>query len=88
MAASRLPAPGTMLGPCAEEGCGHIDCNATRADAAKVCRFCQKPIGYETEYFADPLGQEQREDMPTMASCLVHAACLEEAAEAQRRYAR
>jgi len=62
-----VPKPGTKAGPCVGE-CKHIDCAATRADAAKICRHCGKPIGYETAYYADgPVDQD--------FSKLKHAVC-------------
>jgi hypothetical protein len=64
MAAGRLPVPGSEFGPCPEP-CQHIDCAATREDAAQVCRICDKPIGYEVRFYQS-------------AGQLVHAACLEE----------
>lgn len=52
MAPGSLPAPGTEFGPCAE-ACAHRDCNVTRADAAKLCNVCTKPIGYNTLFFQE-----------------------------------
>ena len=73
MAASRLPAPGTPYGPCLDPQCGHADCALTRRDAARRCRLCERPIGYETRVYRDP-------DQPPAhdPQQLVHAACLEE----------
>jgi hypothetical protein len=68
MAASRLPKPGSQLGPC-RHACTHRDCAASRTMAATICRFCRKPVGYETRFYN--------------ASGLCHAACLEEATESQ-----
>lgn len=65
MAAGRLPAPGTELGPCVPS-CGHTDCAETRTMAATSCFLCGKPIGYETSLYQEP---DKR---------LVHAACMEE----------
>lgn len=50
MAAGRLPAPGTQYGPC-EGSCQHIDCAATRAQAASLCTICGTPIGYEVRFY-------------------------------------
>ena len=68
MAASMIPKPGTMHGPCMEP-CTHRDCAMSRKDADKVCRHCGKTIGYETLYFADgnPDGDKYSE--------LVHYIC-------------
>lgn len=65
MAAGMLPKPGTPLGPCDGE-CEHIDCAATREQAASACRLCHAEIGYDTRFYIDP---ENR-------SRYVHAACL------------
>ncbi len=72
MAAGRLPSPGkvvrgTEIGPCVEP-CAHTDCAATRATAAALCKWCGKPIGYETGYFEGDDGTE-------------HELCLLEAIE-------
>lgn len=75
MAAGRLPAPGTEFGPCivptpdgkGSDACGHTDCAATRAEAATICRFCGKEIGYETRFYIE---SDTRQ--------LVHADCLED----------
>lgn len=72
MAASTLPAPGTKYGPC-ENGCDHIDCNVTRGQAGEVCRFCDKPIGYEKRFYSD--------EEPGR---LAHADCLEDSIENER----
>lgn len=66
MAAGRLPAPGTEFGPCLEP-CQHNDCAATRADAAAICRFCSKEIGYDRRFYID-----------SDTRSLVHADCLED----------
>lgn len=72
MAACRLPAPGTELGPC-EKQCTHRDCAATREDAGRRCDRCGKPIGYEIRYYdvssrAAQAGQR----------LLAHASCEED----------
>jgi len=71
MAAGHLPKPGTELGPCLDEACGHIDCAATRAMAAAVCHFCQTPIGYDRGFVHDPDSQETQN-----IKRLVHFDCL------------
>lgn len=63
MSAAKLPAPGTVLGPCPRP-CEHTDCAAARIQAKDPCAICNKPIGWETRFYKD----EGR---------LVHAACLE-----------
>lgn len=66
MAAGRLPAPGTDLGPCVGN-CLHTDCAATRAQAHEICHFCRNQIGYETRFYVEATTRQ-----------LVHAACLED----------
>jgi len=68
MAAGILSAPGTEYGPCEDVDCGHTDCAATRAQAASLCRYCDKPIGYETRFYNEDQG-------------CVHALCAEVAEE-------
>lgn len=72
MAASSLPEPGkvvrgTEIGPCVNS-CKHTDCAQTRAMAESICRFCDKPIGYEISFYNDKQGDKDS---------LVHAVCLE-----------
>ena len=69
MAASLLARPGTKSGPCKNK-CTHRDCAATRADAAHVCKFCKKQIGYDTLYYR-------------VEGELQHAACAEACAAAR-----
>lgn len=38
--------------------CDHIDCNAIRTDAARLCKLCGKPIGLGSKYYG--LGDEMR----------------------------
>ncbi len=71
MAASRLPAPGTDLGPCSSP-CKHIDCDANRRMAADTCPYCKKPIGYDRRFYELRGG-----------SVLAHAACHEDAVESE-----
>ncbi len=71
MAYALLASPGKVvngieIGPCVEE-CVHIDCAQTRTQAAKVCHFCGKPIGYETEF------QKDNEDRLVHFWCAVDA---------------
>lgn len=74
MAAVSIPAPGTPLGPCPttkgrhELTCGHLDCRDSRRTAAKVCRICNRPIGYDTRYYV--AGDNVEPDH-------THAICLE-----------
>ena len=67
MAAASLSPPGTEFGPC-EDACGHRDCARTRQMAATVCRFCEKPIGYDRRFYQGPEGPDD----------LDHASCLED----------
>ena len=67
MAAGRLPKPGSKYGPCVR-ACKHIDCRETRNTAATACRFCDRPIGYDTAYIRARL-----------SSSLAHEACMYEA---------
>lgn len=66
MAALALSKPGKKDGPCESE-CQHRDCAERRARAAKVCHFCQKPIGFARRFYNDPDNTEG----------LVHADCLD-----------
>lgn len=73
MAASRLPKPGSKLGPC--KRCEHRDCRETRATADSACRYCGGVIGFEVRYYRDP-------DGPAVTPfAYVHAACHEDAIE-------
>ncbi len=69
MAAGVLSAPGTEFGTCAEP-CLHTDCAATRSIAETICRFCDKPIGYDRRFYND--------------AGYVHASCLEDSIEQER----
>lgn len=71
MAAGILHKPGSKLGPCAE-ACHHRDCAETRGQAAALCVYCGKPIGYETRFYVE-----------TGARSMAHAECSEEAADAR-----
>ncbi len=51
MAAYTIPAPGTELGPCIDDPCGHVDCEEARRRAELLCDVCQQPIGFETRHF-------------------------------------
>jgi hypothetical protein len=44
--------------------------------SARLCRFCGKAIGYEIRFYQDPDG---------LGDALVHAACLEDSVEKERR---
>jgi hypothetical protein len=78
MAAGRLPEPGTEFGPCIDPACGHIDCAQTRQMAENLCKYCLKPVGYETRFY---LIADMVDDQPTKTT--VHAYCHEEAIEAE-----
>jgi len=68
MAATRLPKPGTRLGPCASP-CQHLDCASTRSHAEQPCPVCKAPIGYEVRYYCHD-------------GVFVHADCEEDAVTA------
>ena len=76
MAAVTLPKPGTTYGPCVPD-CLHRDCAITRTMAARICHFCTYFIGYDTRFYSDP-------DDPN-PNALVHALCLEESVENERK---
>ncbi len=63
MAASILPGPGSIWGPC-DEPCSHSDCGLTHEQARTECELCNEPIGFENRFYDD------REHG------LVHAGCL------------
>lgn len=73
MAAGYIHEPGTRYGPCMDP-CKHRDCAASREDAATVCPYCEKPIGYHTHYYRES----------DHGGRLVHAACLEVVIERER----
>jgi len=50
-----LPEVGSELGPCPEP-CEHIDCKQTRQMAQRICRYCDKPIGYQRAVQQDEEG--------------------------------
>jgi hypothetical protein len=51
----RIPAPGTVYGPCSDP-CEHVDCAQARAKAGKLCVRCAKPIGYEISFYQTEYG--------------------------------
>ena len=61
--------PGTRNGPCIAK-CNHKDCDASRQQAASICWLCEKPVGFDTRFYAADGG-------------FVHALCLEESEEAK-----
>lgn len=75
MAAERLPSPGTEYGPCLDPSCGHVDCAQTRQMAENLCKYCLKPVGYETRFYLINVASSQP------AKMTVHASCHEEAIE-------
>lgn len=79
MAAGRLPAPGIEFGPCIDQACGHIDCAQTREMAENLCKYCLKPVGYETRFYLINVESSR----PTKMT--VHASCYEEAIEEERK---
>jgi hypothetical protein len=48
--------------------------------ATIVCRFCQRPIGYETPFCGDPYSKKMDD--------LVHWNCLVDSVEAERKQQR
>ncbi len=69
MDSASLAAPGQPAGPCLDPNCGHFDCEANRALAARLCAYCGEPIGFETAFhWQDP-------NPP------IHIACLKETIE-------
>lgn len=77
MAAGMLPKPGSQY--LCKGKCDHIDCGHIRADAAKVCRICQKPIGFERRFYRET-GPDDKE-----TGSLVHASCLEDEIDQQHK---
>jgi hypothetical protein len=55
MAAVILQEPGTEYGPCVEP-CSHVDCAATRTEAALHCPGCAKVLGYGQRIAKPPTG--------------------------------
>jgi hypothetical protein len=93
MGAGRIPRPGTKYGPCSPVVssnsyggppaliyCKHLDCQRSREDAAALCAFCDKAIGYETPFYSG--GEDVRHFHGRDA--LVHALCLELAVEKEQ----
>ncbi len=82
MAAGRISAPGSKLGPCVDE-CAHIDCGQTRTDAAAPCRWCHGPIGYMPGNGIAKWDGRSGE-FYRVQDQYAHAVCEEEAAEEER----
>ena len=77
MAVAVIPEPGLYGGPCAVTRglvCDHLDCRELRRRAASVCLWCNKPIGYATEYCRDD----------DHGNRWVHSDCAETAADTGR----
>mgnify|MGYP001558674181 CR=1 FL=1 len=72
MARGFLASPGTEYGPC-YDSCSHKDCKETRTIAETICHYCSEPIGYNRGFY--------REDDKRY----VHAVCLEEHIESERK---
>ncbi len=72
--------PGTEYGPCRSEQCGHLDCEQSRRDAAKICRICGKAIGYGNRVYAE----FESNEIPNNEGFFVHARCLESEAKRKR----
>ena len=75
MASSFIPKPGTAYGPC-NDGCKHRDCIAAWKTINTLCRICKEAISWERHYY-------QEEDW----AALVHAVCLEQEVEDERKQA-
>lgn len=75
---STLPEPGSEHGPC-KEACHHVDCKATREMSDKPCGYCNKPIGYNTNFYQLELDGEQ---------CFAHARCAEREQDMLRKASR
>jgi hypothetical protein len=56
MAAGVISKPGSKLGPCKDNKCGHIDCAEMRTMAESKCVICRKKIGYNKHFYDDPDG--------------------------------
>ena len=76
MAAGFLPERGNPYAPC-EPTCEHTDCASLRKDIESACRLCGEQIGYGARIYRDP----ERDD----PHILVHADCLEDQIEAERK---
>lgn len=50
-----MPLPGSPFGPCFV-ACQHRECVELRTMAARECRHCGQPIGYDVAYLVDSLG--------------------------------
>lgn len=80
MASGTLQPPGSKYGPCFD-ACEHRDCAETRRMAELPCRICRKPIGYDDGTYHSRFYQESSHGHMV----LVHADCLEDEVEAQRK---
>lgn len=80
-----LPTPGTKYGPCKGK-CKHTDCAATRTEAETPCRYCKKPIGFDTKFYTDR--DETKVGGGTLYSHFVcaHKARADEIAKAEKDY--
>jgi hypothetical protein len=82
-----LPKPGTEYGPC-EKGCDHKDCAWTRKTVESICRFCDKPIGYDRGFYVDsepPVVKDKRKVvMGQIEESFVHSSCQQDAIEKER----
>lgn len=38
--------PGSSVGPCVNEKCGHTDCNKARELSKRTCPICRSPLGF------------------------------------------
>lgn len=51
-----IPEPGTLLGPCDDDNCSHLNCKIMRERANKICNVCGKPCGYGNKITKDHKG--------------------------------
>ena len=82
MSAGTLPRPGKVVGgcevgPCLDTNCGHGDCVLTRRQAARLCVYSNRPIGYDTDFY--------RVGVNKMAHAVCHTDAIEKSGPASGR---
>jgi len=75
-----IDSPGIGNGPCKKK-CKHLDCADARAEAARSCRICGYPIGYDTKFY-----WERNEESPK--NTIVHFVCMWTEEELRRAWGR
>ncbi len=80
-----LPEPGSEHGPC-QDGCEHRDCAWTRKAAESICRFCDKPIGYDRGFYSVPpipadVKNKKSIIMGQAEETFVHSSCQQDAVQ-------